>query len=135
MTSRKKAKKDNTKITGVLQLDMTNYKGSQGDIYVMTGGTNAEQDNFLVELAKEYLPELQTAKTGGCYGCSDHASWSERGYRASFLAEAEMRNFNRNIHTARDTIQNSDPTGEHAVKYAKLALVFAAELGNAPDLE
>jgi len=46
-----------------------------------------------------------------------------------------MSKSNKRIHTAGDTIQNSDPTGEHANKFAKLALVFAAELGNAPDLE
>jgi len=130
-----KFKSANVKITGVLQLDMTNFKGSAGDLYVMTGTTTAEQDQYLVDLAKEYLPELTIAKTSGCSGCSDHASWLQRGYRASFIAESEMRNFNKNIHSAKDTIQNSDPTGQHALKYAKLALVFAAELANAADLE
>jgi len=130
-----KIKAANTKITGVMQLDMTNYKGSTGDIYIMTDFTNAEQNKYLTNLAKEYLPELKLGETRCGYGCSDHVSWNRQGYRVSFPHESEMSKSNKRIHTAGDTIQNSDPTGEHANKFAKLALVFAAELGNAPDLE
>jgi len=66
------------------------------------------------------------------YACSDHASWHQQGYRASFPNESSGYKF---AHTPSDLIQNADPKGEQALTFAKLALAFAAELGNAADLE
>jgi len=128
-----KIKSANTKITGAMQLDMTNYKGGISDIYLVTDYTNAEQNQYLIDLAKEYLPELEIGKMICGYACSDHASWHQNGYRASFPHETNTGN--KNAHTVGDIIQNADPTGGHALKFAKLALIFAAELGNAADLE
>jgi len=129
----KKVKSANTKITGVMQFDMTNSKVRPADIYIITDYTNAELNQYVMNLAKEYLPELKVDQAKCGYGCSDHASWYQQGYSASHPHESGVAG--RFLHTERDTIQNADPTGQHGLKFAKLALVFAAELGNAADLD
>jgi len=115
-------------VVGVLQLDMTNYMGSEKDIYLYTDFTNAAQNEFIGTLVDQYLPDY-TRGTSKCgYGCSDHASWSRRGYPASFPHEATMAQSNKKIHTTRDTIEQSDGHAQHAAKFSKLGLAYLIEL-------
>lgn len=115
-------------VIGVLQLDMTNFMGSEKDIYLYTDYTNAAQNEFLGTLIDQYLPEY-TRGTSRCgYGCSDHASWSRRGYPASFPHEATMAESNKKIHTTNDTIEQSGGHAEHAAKFSKLAIAYLIEL-------
>ncbi len=119
-------------VIGALQLDMTNYKGSAGDIYLMTDNTNAAQNTFLQTLTSTYLPTL-VHSTGSCgYGCSDHASWHTRGFAASIPFEALMtptyNEYNPNIHKASDTLSVSGGNANHAVKFSKLGAAYVAEL-------
>jgi leucyl aminopeptidase len=117
-----------TNVVGVMQLDMTNYKGSTPDIVLMTDYTNAAQNSFIQSLISTYLPTL-TQSTSACgYGCSDHASWHNRGFAASIPFESLMSQYNPRIHTANDTLANSDPTAGHAAKFARLAAAYLAEL-------
>ena len=51
--------KRNVDVVGVFQLDMTNYKGSAGDIYLMDDYTDAAQNQFVEDLVSVYLPQLQ----------------------------------------------------------------------------
>ncbi len=60
------------------------------------------------------------------YSCSDHASWSEAGYRAVFPFEATLVDENPFIHTAKDTLEYADL--DHGLEFAKVALGFAVEL-------
>jgi bacterial leucyl aminopeptidase len=117
-------------VVGVLQLDMTNYKSqsSATDIAIVTDFTNAAQNQFLRDLRAAYLPALTMTDTTCGYGCSDHASWHNRGYPASFPFEAPFGQHNQKLHTADDTLANSDTTGAHALKFAKLAAAYLAEL-------
>jgi len=131
----KQAKADGTKIAGVMQMDMTNFKGSTGDIYFMTDFTTVEQTKYLTDLAKAYLPELTLGETKCGYACSDHASWFRQGFRTAFPAEAIMSQSSKKIHTAQDTLENADPTGNHALKFAKLAVAFGAELADSQDFQ
>ncbi len=115
-------------VVGVMQLDMTNYKGSTPDIVLMTDFTNAAQNTFIQNLITTYLPTL-TQSTSACgYACSDHASWHNRGYAASIPFESLMGQYNPNIHKSTDTLANSDASAGHAAKFARLAAAYMAEL-------
>ncbi|PIK13929.1 M20/M25/M40 family metallo-hydrolase [Halobacteriovorax sp. JY17] len=124
----KSMKQKNANIIGVLQLDMTNFKGSDLDIVMMTDYTNQQQNEFIGTLLDKYLPEVGWGYDRCGYGCSDHASWHGEGYPASMPFESKKNDMNHNIHTARDTIEQSRGGSLHAVKFAKLALSYAVEL-------
>ena len=116
-------------VIGMLQLDMTNYKGSTAsDITIFTDFTNAAQNQFLRNLIAAYLPTLVTNNSTCGYGCSDHASFHNRGFPASFPHESAFNVSNPRIHTANDTLANTDTTGAHALKFSKLAAAYMAEL-------
>ncbi|QYF95465.1 M20/M25/M40 family metallo-hydrolase [Massilia sp. PAMC28688] len=123
-------KANNVNVVGVMQLDMTNYKGSAGDIYIYTDYTNAAQNDFVARLIATYQPGLTVGYDRCGYGCSDHASWTAQGYAASMPFETTMRQSNPRIHTASDTYANMGSQAAHALKFAKLAASFAMELGS-----
>ncbi|MCD2519690.1 M20/M25/M40 family metallo-hydrolase [Massilia sp. G4R7] len=116
------------KVAGVLQLDMTNYKGAASDIYLITDYTSSEQNAFIAQLAASYLPELTVGYDRCGYGCSDHASLDAQGYPVSMPFEASMARDNPAIHTARDTYENSGGQAAHALKFARLAAAYLVEL-------
>jgi leucyl aminopeptidase len=116
-------------VVGVLQLDMTNYRGSSVDVGLMTDYTNAEQNTFVTQLLSTYAPGVTWANSQCGYGCSDHASWNSQGYPASMPFEALMNQRNPYIHTTNDTLAQSAGTAEHALKFAKLAAAFLGEMG------
>jgi len=119
------------KVVGVMQLDMTNYKGtSNSDITVMTDYSNAAQNKFIKDLVAHYQPTLKVTEDRCGYACSDHASWTNKGYAASIPAEALYDDSNPYIHTGSDTISKSNNNANHALKFAQLALTFAVELGS-----
>lgn len=122
-------------VVGVLQLDMTNYQGSSQDIYIIDDYTNSAQNNFIEQLATTYQPELNVGRTTCGYACSDHASWTNNGYPASFPFEATFSGANPYIHSSGDTLDKSGNNAFHALKFGKLAAAFTAELakGNMDD--
>ncbi|WLQ16613.1 M28 family metallopeptidase [Hahella aquimaris] len=122
-------------VVGVLQLDMTNYKGSSGDIYIMQDYTNSGQNDFLADLVTTYQPTVTVGYSECGYGCSDHASWTNQGYAASFPFESTFNGSNPHIHTAQDTLDKSGGNANHAVNFGKLAAAYVAELakGNFSD--
>ncbi len=114
-------------VVGALQLDMTNYQGSPKDIWLINDFTSAAQNNFLVSLIETYVGASWGWDKCG-YACSDHASWHRAGVPASMPFEARFRDSNQAIHTARDTLERSQNTAEHAAKFARLATAYAIEL-------
>ncbi len=125
-------------VVGVLQLDMTNYKGSTVDVGMMTDFTNAAQNGFVTNLLDTY--SIATWANSQCgYGCSDHASWTAKGFPASMPFEALMNQHNSAIHSTGDTLSRSAGMATHAVKFTKLGAAFMAELakgtvsGGTPD--
>jgi len=110
-----------------MQLDMTNYKGSDESIHLVSDYTDKAQTEFLERLIKKYL-KVSYAKTKCGYACSDHASWTKAGYPAVFPFEAAKNDANRYIHTKNDTIENSGGNAKHSVLFAKLALAYLVEL-------
>jgi len=115
-------------VVGALQLDMTNYQGSEKDIWLMKDFTSAAQNTFLIQLIEAYVGATWGLDACG-YACSDHASWYRAGVPASMPFEARMRDRNMKIHTANDTLETSDTNAEHAIKFARLGAAYAIELG------
>ena len=119
----------NLNVVGVLQLDMTNFKGSPTlDIVLIQDFTNAAQNTFVQSLVTAYQPTLTTGTASCGYACSDHASWTNRSYPASFPFEATLATDNPTIHTANDTISQSGNNANHALKFTRLALSYVGEL-------
>lgn len=118
------------RVVGVMQLDMTAFKGSVQDLWIYTDYTNAAQNQFLAQLAAAYLPNLTVAYDACGYGCSDHASWHNRAYVASFPFEAADNAFNFALHTADDTTATFGNQADHALKFTQLALAWLVELAS-----
>jgi leucyl aminopeptidase len=115
-------------VVGVLQLDMTNYQGSDKDIWLMKDFTSAAQNTFVTQLIDTYVGATWGLDACG-YACSDHAPWYRAGVPASMPFESRMAQRNKSIHTARDTLEVSGNNAAHAIKFARLAAAFAVELG------
>ncbi|MES2316827.1 MAG: M20/M25/M40 family metallo-hydrolase [Pseudomonadota bacterium] len=120
----------NVNVVGVMQLDMTNYKGSASDIWIYTDFTDSLQNDFLAKLVAAYQPGITVGYSKCGYACSDHASWQAQGYPSSFPFETLDGDDNPFIHTANDTYANSGNQAAHALKFAKLAAAYAIELGS-----
>ena len=123
-------KANNINVVGVLQLDMTNYRGSAKDVWIYTDYTDSQQNTFLASLMSTYQPSVTVGYSSCGYACSDHASWQNQGFPASIPFETLMGEDNPYIHTANDTYANSGNQADHALKFAKLAAAFAVELGS-----
>lgn len=123
-------KREGKNVVGVLQLDMTNFKGDQNkDIVFMSDYTNSSQNEFLAKLIDTYV-QLPWGYSKCGYACSDHASWHAQGYPASIPFESTMDAMNRKIHTDDDLIDVSGGNADHAAKFAKLALAYLVELAD-----
>lgn len=123
-------KQRSAKVIGVMQLDMTLRKGTvDKDIVMMSDYTNAAQNEFIGRLIDEYVKVPWGYSRCG-YGCSDHASWTANGFPASIPFESSMEDINRQIHTARDTLESAGGDAKHAAKFARLATAFVVELAN-----
>lgn len=126
----RKFKTDGVNVVGVMQLDMTNYKGSAKDIYLYTDYTNSAQNSFVANLITTYQPTLTIGYDSCGYGCSDHASWHGQGYATSMPFETTMSESNPKIHGSGDTYANMGSQAAHALKFARLGASFAVELGS-----
>ena len=120
-------KKRGVNVVGVLQLDMTNYQGSDRDIWLIDDFTSPAQNRFLAELIERYTKSTWGVDRCG-YACSDHASWHRIGVPASMPHETRSRDRNKHIHTARDTLEVSNNNAAHAAKFAELGVAYAIEL-------
>ncbi len=114
-------------VVGALQLDMTNYQGSNRDIWLIDDHTDKAQNAFLVKLLESYTDATWGVDRCG-YACSDHASWTRYGVPASMPFESRFRESNREIHTTKDTLEMSGNNANHAVKFARLGAAYAIEL-------
>ncbi|TCO10986.1 M20/M25/M40 family metallo-hydrolase [Natronoflexus pectinivorans] len=129
-------------VIAYVNFDMTNYKGSAKDVYLMTDSYNSSNLNdFLMELMDYYNSsgnhQFEYSTTICNYGCSDNYSWAEAGYEAAFPFEAKLNESNPNIHTIYDTYSFMG-NSLHAAKFAKLGLQFMIEASksstsNIPD--
>ena len=126
-------------VVAVMQLDMTNYSGSDLDLTIIDDFTDPTTTRLLGEMHRHLSrPRWELDACG--YGCSDHASWTAPGYAAAHPFEARSRDINPTLHTARDTLDVSGYTATHAAIFARVAAAFVAEvaegaLGLAPSCD
>lgn len=129
-------KSANKNVLAVAQFDMTNYNGSSFDIALIDdsnlGYTSDDLNLYLIELMEHYNAAGEHAITYGSsqcgYGCSDHVSWSEQGYLASFPFEAAFDDRSPFVHTTNDTFAAMGSSAAHSTKFVKLALEFVIEI-------
>ena len=114
-------------VKGVLNIDGTNYNGSDKKIVLISDNTNNEQNIFLAKIIDDYL-KVDWGYDACDYACSDHYAWTYYGYKASFPAEALIAEENPYIHTHRDTLENMGFSAEHSVLFAKLGLAYILKL-------
>jgi leucyl aminopeptidase len=114
-------------VRGVMQLDMTDYKGSAADIVLFTDYTSATMTDSLQNLAGNYLPSLVISRDACGYACSDHASWFQDGYPTVLPFESQMEEYNPNIHTSGDTLAFLGNSTDHALKFARLGLAWVVQ--------
>lgn len=122
-------KQNQVDVVGVLQLDMTNFKGSAKDIYLISDYTDGEQNQFLTKLIASYLPAVTVGSDRCGYACSDHAAWHALGYVTSMPFESLLSQDNPHIHGKNDSYANSGNQAAHALKFARMAAAYAIELG------
>lgn len=123
-------KTNNADIIAVLQLDMTNFKGSSKAIYFDNTSSNADPalNQYLGTLIDEYIKQPWGNLTCG-YACSDHNSWFKRGYAASFPFEAgTLAASNPQIHSNQDRLSVTNNSASHSVYFAKLGISYVLEL-------
>ncbi len=134
-------RRENRNVVGVLQFDMTGFRGSNRDMYFVTDNVNPNATNFLRRLIRTYnangAHRITYADTQCGYACSDHASWNRHQFPAAFPFESAFSEYNRAIHSPRDRVSVMDSTGAHQTRFAKLGLEFVIELakssgGNRP---
>lgn len=118
---------DGINVTAVLQFDMTGFNGSAEDFVFIDDYTNAALTTFTSDLVDTYLPEYTWTTTTCNYGCSDHASWHNRGFPAVFPFEARFNERNFSIHSINDTLATLGDTAAHAFKFSRLGTLFAVE--------
>ncbi|KXN68652.1 Zn-dependent exopeptidase [Conidiobolus coronatus NRRL 28638] len=101
-------------VIGMLQLDMAGY--STNDY------TDPELSKFVKLLIKTYTStSIIDDKCG--YACSDHAAFTEVGYRSAFIIEDE---FSPVYHSDKDTVDSVN--FEYLLEFFKVSLGFAIEL-------
>jgi bacterial leucyl aminopeptidase len=114
------------KVVSVIQYDMVNYKGGDKSIYLATDYSNADLRTFMGKLIETYVKVPWGYMKCG-YGCSDHASWTNKGFPAMMATESTFNAMNKAIHSSRDTLSASGGDSKHAVNFAKLALAYLIE--------
>jgi len=119
-------------VVAALQLDMTGFAGSEKNIYLVTDFVSGELTDYLRKLMLEYnrtgAHQITYGDTRCGYACSDHSSWTRIGVPSAFPFESAFADYNRAIHTPRDTLANFDNTGTHQARFTKLAIEFAIEV-------
>ena len=124
---------DGVNVVGVLQLDMTNYHVSVAHhLHFISDYSNGPLLTFSRELFDVYLGArgLQRRDLACGYGCSDHASWTAKGFPAVMASEpgSPTQSFYPGLHTANDTLGHVGGTAQASVPFAWFALAFIGEL-------
>ncbi len=115
-------------VKGVLQFDGTNYKGSQDlGLILMEDLVDPRLNTFLEKLISTYL-KLPFAYDSCGYACSDHYSWTYRGFSSAFPFESRVKEENPHIHTAKDLLSVSQDNAYHAVPFVRLGLAYMLEM-------
>lgn len=116
-------------VKAVMQLDMTGYRSKAEDstMWVFKDYTDKELNNFTAELIKTYV-KVPVGYSYCGYGCSDHASWDDEGFAATFPCETNFNDHNPYIHSKNDDMAKLNL--EHMTNFARLGIAFAIELAS-----
>lgn len=119
-------KEENIPVDAVLHFDLTGFAyKNESTMWLMDDYVNTDLVSFLETLITTYVK--QPVKHSQCgYACSDHASWTQEGYKAAIPAEASYEHTNPHIHSSNDTQDHLSLS--HMTDYLKLAAAFAVEL-------
>ena len=114
------------KVVGMFQFDMVGYHPpGNPDINLSADYSNIHHGQFLIKLIKTYLLGVTYGFLNCTYGCSDHASWHNRGFPATMAFEAKSpREINPNYHTEKDIYVDESSLRN----FARLAVVYLAEI-------
>lgn len=120
----------------MLQMEMNGWAGSGKDknqFTILNDAVNDQNANAMLRtLAAEFLPASYQQKTSSCgYGCSDHYSFSNQGYRVACIAEEGPIGANPFMHSSSDTLDKIDT--EQTLNFAKVACAFVVEMSLAPS--
>ncbi|MDA9951558.1 M20/M25/M40 family metallo-hydrolase [Oligoflexaceae bacterium] len=113
------------KIGAMVQFDMTGYSpdGSSQTIYFPDNDTSINLRRFGKDLLNTYLDgDFGEGTIVG--GTSDHASFAAEGFETLFPFEHPV-NFNKNLHTAEDTLANLN-NPKQMVRFSAFGLAYAA---------
>jgi bacterial leucyl aminopeptidase len=123
-----RAEAQQAKIEGILQLDMTNYNPApEPYMSIVTDFTDGALNDFAKLLIDAYVGIPWKLSECG-YACSDHASWTERGFAAHHVHETTADKSNDKIHTAQDTLAVSGGKADHSLYFARYSAAFMVEL-------
>jgi len=119
--------REGIKVASMMQLDMTGWvkAGTTEVIGIITDYTDPELTTFVRQLATTYT-DIPTADSRCGYGCSDHASWYNAGFRSSLPFEGTFANSNPYIHSRNDILSHLNPA--HMLEFAKLGLSYVVEM-------
>ncbi|KAF9577835.1 Leucine aminopeptidase 1 [Lunasporangiospora selenospora] len=122
-------KKRGVNVFAMLQNDQSGFVRSKDEeiLGIIIDYVDPELTNLLKLYAKEYA-DIPVRETECGYACSDHASWTEAGYRAAVATESVFNNQSPYIHGEDDDLSTVD--FDHMMQIAKLNLGFVVELGN-----
>lgn len=113
-------------VDAVIHMDMTGY-ANQNDptIWLIRDNTNSDLTSFVETLTNTYVK--QPVKYTSCgYACSDHATWTQNGFKSAMPFEAEFGKDDPNIHSAQDTMDILSLN--HITDFTKLGVAFAVEM-------
>ncbi|KAI1471879.1 Zn-dependent exopeptidase [Daldinia caldariorum] len=113
---------DGVVVMAMLQQDMTGWGNNPMGVitdYVDQGLT------AFIRLVSEYT-DIGYVDTRCGYACSDHGSATAAGYPAAFVIESDRKIDNRNIHSAKDTLDTINY--DHMLEHSKLVLGYVYEL-------
>jgi len=119
--------KKGVNVVGMMQLDMTMYPGQNNEnvVGVVNDQVSHDLTGFVRQLVEAYT-DIPWVNTLCNYGCSDHASWTQQGYRSSFPFESQFEQSNPYVHTSNDTLAQLNLN--HGLQFARLGLGFIVEL-------
>jgi leucyl aminopeptidase len=111
------------RVIGMLHLDMAGYATKESRlIRIVRDYTDPELNKFVELIIKTYTNSSIGDDECG-YACSDHASFTEVGYRSAYIFESV---FSPVYHSANDTIEYVD--FDYLKEMSKVATGFAVEL-------
>lgn len=120
-------------VVGVLQFDMTNYRvGVPYHLQFITDYVNGPLLSFSYTLFDAYLAPLGLIRRSiTCnYACSDHASWTSKGFPAVMASESGDTDYEffPYLHSANDTLAFIGGSANSSVPFAQFGLAFLGEL-------